>query len=547
MVHCGFLPRTGIGNKDYSLTYNRMVKGLKYIILGCNILIFTALSFILPICFEENDDVVMAMIANGGYSGTPDCHLVYINVLYGAVLAALYSWTKAVEWYTLSFAVLHILSMSVLVYCVLTMPNRAKWERILWLLILYCLWAMIIAALQFTTTAGLTCLAGCVLLLRRSPKARWLGVLLVVIASLIRITAAGLVGILMAPIILYTYRLEWRKYIPLAVMLLLVVGCRVANNAIYNSDPEWKYYNEYNPLRGQLTDNPNAYTLQPENMPDGIEWQDYRLLLGYFPDPEQMDLSAVRQLNAIVSKVPFSAKLKNIHHLDRYAVELGVLFALLVLMILTTGNRMKYTFLILYTCFILALMVYVSLDGFLKNRVFLCMLMPMLMTDFMLLPDTTGKKRKWGIVIVMLALCGWYGYQTNCEQIRKRHIRHIWEDMQRPLLSEMPSNIAMVTAGVSMRMEAVDPWHVWPYEFRKYTLGWLTWVPLNTPIGQSYRVFLRDDVLIFTHESYKNDGSLINLMRERIEHHYGVQTAVKEWCNNGKYAVVQIVEQEQNE
>ena len=518
-------------------------KWLKYIVLGCNILIFTALSFILPICYEKNDDVVMAMIANGGYSGSPDSHLVFINVLYGAVLAALYSWTKAVEWYTLSFAVLHILSMSVLVYSILTMPNRAIWQRVIWLLVLYTLWALMIAAFQFTTTAGLTCLAGCVLLLCPSPKARWTGVLLIVIASLIRITAAGLVGLLMAPIIVYTYRLEWRRYIPLAVMLLLVVGCRVVNNAVYNSDPAWKYYNAYNPLRGNLTDNLNAYTLQPENMPEGIEWEDYKLLLRYFPDPEQIDLNAVQRLNAVVSTVPFSAKIKNIRYLDRYAVELALLLVLLVLVILTSGNKTKSIFLVLYTCFALALMIYTSLDGVLKNRVFLCMLMPMLMTDFMLLPDTIGKKSTWAVILVMLALSGWYGYQTNCEQIDKRHIRHIWEDMKQPLLNEVPSNTTLVSVGVSVPLEAVNPWHVWPYDIRKYTLGWLTWVPLNTSVGQSYRIFLRDDVVIFTHYTYKQDSSLLNLIRERIAHHYGIQTTVEELCSNDHYAVVKIVEQ----
>ena len=518
-------------------------KWLKYIVLGCNILIFTALSFILPICYEGNDDVVMAMIANGGYSGTPDGHLVFINVLYGAVLAALYSWTKAVEWYTLSFALLHILSMSVLVYSILTIPNRAIWQRVLWLLVLYTLWAMIIASFQFTTTAGLTCLAGCVLLLRPSPKARWIGVLLIVIASLIRITAAGLVGLLMAPIIVYTYRLEWRRYIPIAVMLLLVVGCRVANNAVYNSDPAWKYYNAYNPLRGNLTDNLNAYTLQPEDMPEGIEWEDYKLLLRYFPDPEQMDLDALKRLNAVVSTVPFSAKLKNIRYLDHYAVELTLLLVLLVLMIMSSDNKLKSIFLVLYTGFALALMVYTSLDGVLKNHVFLCMLMPMLMTDFILLPDATGKKITGAIILVLLALSGWYGYQTNCVQITKRHFRHIWQDMQRPLLSEVPSNTTMVSVGVSVPMEAADPWHVWPYDIRKYTLGWLTWVPLNTPVGQSYRIFLRDDVVIFTHYTYKQDSSFLNLIRERIAHHYGIQTTVEEMCSNDHYAVVKIVEQ----
>ena len=150
-----------------------MVRGLKYIVLAFNIVYFTVLALALPLTFEENDDVMMAMIANGSYSGMPDCHLVYINVIYGWVLTLLYGLTRAIEWYTLSFAVLHILSMSVLSYCVLTTPNRSNWERVLWLLILYVLWARIIIALQFTTTAGLTCLAGCMLLLRESKKASW--------------------------------------------------------------------------------------------------------------------------------------------------------------------------------------------------------------------------------------------------------------------------------------------------------------------------------------------------------------------------------------
>ena len=87
-----------------------MVRGLKYIVLAFNIVYFTVLALALPLTFEENDDVMMAMIANGSYSGTPDCHLVYINVIYGWVLTLLYGLTRAIEWYTLSFAVLHVLS-----------------------------------------------------------------------------------------------------------------------------------------------------------------------------------------------------------------------------------------------------------------------------------------------------------------------------------------------------------------------------------------------------------------------------------------------------
>ena len=297
------------------------MKGLKYIVLGVNIAFFALMAAVLPTQFEENDDIVMAMIANGAYSGSPDCHLVYINVIYGALLAFLYGLTKAVEWYTLAFAALHVVSMSVLVYCILTTENRSPWERWLWIIVLYVLWARIIVALQFTTTAGLVCLAGCMLLLRESKKARWSGVVLVVIAALVRFMAAGLVGLLMAPIIVYTYRLNWRKYIAVVVMLMAVVGCRMVNRHVYESDPEWKYYREYNQLRAQLNDNPNAYQLQPEQLPEGVEWTDYKLLLSFIPDPEQIDLPTIRQISAVVDNMPIQSQMQNLHRLDKYAVE----------------------------------------------------------------------------------------------------------------------------------------------------------------------------------------------------------------------------------
>lgn len=516
------------------------MKGLKYIVLAFNIVFFAVLALTLPMGFEENDDVMMCMIANGTYSGAPDYHLVYINVLYGFVLAGLYSLTTAVEWYTLSFAVLHILSMSVLAYCVITTPKRARWERVLWLLILYVLWARIIVALQFTTTAGLICLAGCMLLLRESKKARWIGVLFVVVAALIRFMAAGLVGLLMAPIIVYTYRLDWRKYMAIVVMLMAVVGCRITNQMIYDRNPEWKYFRAYNQLRAQLNDNPNAYKMTTAQLPEDIDPMDYQLLLRFVPDAEQIDLPAIRQLSATVGDMPFKQQLQNLHRLDKYAVEVVILFALLVLMILTTGNRSKFIFLLLYTLFIIVLIVHVSLDGFLKNRVFLCMLAPMMVTDFMLLPDTTGLKRRWGIGIAMVVLSIWYGYQIYGETVVAGHNRYVWSHLQQPLLEYVPEGAYVTTIGTSMMMEATNPWHVWPYNFRKYTLGWLTWCPLNKPVGHSYRALLRDDMYVFTDINYTHEHTALQRVVEQIEKHYGVSAEIVWRCRNGGYALVRL-------
>ena len=516
------------------------MKGLKYIVLACNTVIFAVLAALLPMGFEENDDVVMAMISNGTYSGIPDFHLVYINVLYGWVLTCLYGITKAVEWYTLSFAVLHVLSMSVLSYCVLTTKNRSLWERALWLAVLYVFWARMIVALQFTTTAGLVCLAGCVLLLRESFKARWCGVGMVIVAALIRFFAAGLVGLLMAPIIVYNYRLNWRKYIAVVVMLTAVVGCRVANHAVYDRDPEWKYYREYNQLRAQLNDNPNAYRMTSSQLPQGVDPMDYQLLLRFIPDAEQIDLAAIRQLSATVGSVPMREQWSNLHRLDKYALEIAMILALLVLMILTTGNKSKYFFLILYTLFVLALIIHVSLDGFLKNRVFICMILPLLMTDYMLLPNTTGLKRRWGIGMVMAVLGVWYVYQIYEERSTAEYNRYVWTHLQQPLLEYLPEGAFVTTIGTSMFMESVNPWDIWPYNYRKYTLGWLTWIPLNKPLGHSYRTLLRDEMYVFTDVNYVREHTALQRVCEQIDKHYSVPTQIVWRCRNGKYALVKV-------
>jgi hypothetical protein len=430
--------------------------------------------------------------------------------------------------------------MSVISYCILTTPNRAWWERILWLIVLYVLWTRVIVALQFTTTAGLVCLAGCMLLLRGSWQARWSGVLLVIVAALIRFMAAGLVGLLMAPIIVYTYRLEWRKYIAVVVMLTAVVGCRMANKAVYDRDPEWKYYREYNQLRAQLNDNPNAYRMTTAQLPEGIDPMDYQLLLRFVPDAEQIDLAAIRQLSAVVGAVPVKQQIQNLHRLDKYAVEIVILLALLVLMILTTGNRDKRIFLVLYSVFLMALVVHVSLDGFLKNRVFLCMLVPMLMTDFMLLPNTTGLKRRWGIGIALIGMSAWYGYQSYDEGSTAAYNRFMWSHMQQTLLEYVPQDAYVTTIGTSMFMEATNPWHVWPYESRKYTLGWLTWCPFNKAVGHSYRALLRDDMYVFTDINYTREHTALQRVCEQIEKHYGVPTEIRWKCRNSRYALVKV-------
>jgi hypothetical protein len=289
-----------------------------------------------------------------------------------------------------------------------------------------------------------------------------------------------------------------------------------------------------------LNDNPNAYKLQPSQLPSEVDWIDYQLLLRFTPDPEQIDLKAIRQLSATVGAVPLNEQLTNLQRMEKYAVEIAILSVLLILMILTTGNKGKYIFLIGYSFFVAALVVYVSMDGFLKNRVFICMLLPLLLTDFMLLPDTTGLKRRWGIGIVMLSLSVWYLMQIRSEVTIAEHNRYVWRQKQIPILSYVPHDAYVITLGTSMAMEGGNPWNIWALPYKKYTLGWMTWNPLNRQVGDSYRVLLRDDMYVFTSVDYHQPRTAVPRICEQIEKHYGVKTKIRPICHNSNYALIQI-------
>lgn len=149
--------------------------GNKWFVLLLNTAFFILMAWLLPIHYEENDDVTMCMIANGVFSGNPDGHLVFINAIYGWMLAGLYMLSKAVEWYTLSFCVLHVLAMTGIVCVVVRDEGMHPLLKGMFLVFMYVIWTRIIIAFQFTTTAGLLCFSGCLAMLQHSKKWRIAG------------------------------------------------------------------------------------------------------------------------------------------------------------------------------------------------------------------------------------------------------------------------------------------------------------------------------------------------------------------------------------
>jgi hypothetical protein len=105
-------------------------------ILTANIVFFTLFAYLLPIRYEENDDIVMLLFASGKYTGVPEAHLVFINYIYGFFVSFLYTITSKVEWYTLIFTIIHILSLTVIVWSIATKSFKSIF-KILFILLFY--------------------------------------------------------------------------------------------------------------------------------------------------------------------------------------------------------------------------------------------------------------------------------------------------------------------------------------------------------------------------------------------------------------------------
>lgn len=522
----------------------------KWIVLLSNAVLFALLALLLPIHFEENDDAIMCMIANGIYSGTPDGHLVFINALYGWMLAGLYRLTKAVEWYTLSFCILHVLAMSGIACAILKDKAMGFLHKGLCLVFFYVIWARIIIGFQFTTTAGLLCFSGCLALLQPTRKWRIAGICAIFVASLIRFNAAALVGILCAPLLL-TKVMEERRYILglVGVALLAIMG-RWTDNLFYRQ-PDWAYYKEYNAVRGFINDNPNA-ALAENNLPDGVELQDYRMFCSFAGDPKIMTMSRLKMIKTeIKSCISLRQVVSNMAQLRLYRIPLFLVYFGLLLCIVMNNKRfinsshyihlghvrlnVKMVVLISFCLLMTFILVYLGATASLKNRVFLCLLFP---TVYLLASCWPEEKAHYKVlfrlllVLVLIGIIIKYAWQdVKVRQLVQSNQKE-FEEFQYPLVKDLEGFLCFGT----FHSEYLSPFGIKDIRFHCAGLGWCACIPFQKGILECHRDFVDSDILVFG-----NIETAFEEFLERLDRNYGLQAQVLTVDNNKGYALYKFV------
>jgi hypothetical protein len=472
--------------------------------------LFLIVNFLFHISYEENDDVVMGLIASGAYGNSPDYHLVFIHSLLGLILSSFYHITTNTEFYTILMISLNVFSFAALsnVFLSLFLHKRLK---IIMFLFFSTIFIYQLSVLQFTRTASFLAISGIASVL--FGKNKYTGGLLILIGFLLRFHAAMLICLLSLPLSFYHLMMlrtaeRLKKRIVFISLLVFVIILRLIDYMSYQSSKEWSYYHEYNLVRGKLNDNPN-FVKAGVNLPKDFPENEYNLLESFLPNPVLVSYDKLKVLAEDVTQTPFLHKIQNIIMILMYWFYFLVLgLCLLCLCLFFPKQRILITSLFLLNFFLLC---YVSMDGTLKSRVFFSSFFATLIFS---LASVEGYKHKQnnllfciaGILVVVFLNLSIIGFNLN-KINRKEFLKQ--NEMIKNYLSQSPG---IIPFGASYNIEYCDPFS-FSSDFPTNKIffgGWLTNIPFNTGRFDSFNYFVNNYAVLVNDEYVEKASGLIS-------------------------------------
>lgn len=523
------------------------------ILLLVNILIFIFFASILPIRFEENDDVMMLLFASGAYTGFPEAHLVYINYLYGLLLVGLYTLLPGIEWYTVLFCVIHVLSLTVVAWLILTSNNKTGF-KITYLLVFYSIEICTILLFQFTTTAAICAIAALMLIATNEKKAlKTTGVLMFALAFLIRYEAASLVLILMLPLFawqLYTTRAYNKILVPLFFCILLACVAKIVDKSVYSKDKDWAEYAEFNSERGFINANPNRSNIY-DKLPEDVSANDYFLLLSYFSDGKTIDADDLKEINELKYNISIKDKLRKVYPSLRthfkFLIPISIIFIVLII-----GNRKqkdKAIFLFIYALLYLSLLSVLSLDVTLKYRVFLSTLYPVFFVLFYMTSFSRKNKISTALIVLSCAIfiVAFNGKSYKTQLAKDKKNASFSYETKQIVDRAKAKDIVILPYAADLSVENYNPFRLTELMCcrRFVSLGWLTNIPFNKTMINDYRDIVDLNIGVFV--SRANEEKIIPHLQQSLKENYDYHTDLMYIDETEHYLMIKLIQKHAEE
>lgn len=300
-----------------------MKKQLRFTAIS-NIITLLFSLFVFKPFFEELDDTVIAMIAEGAF-GKRDAHLVYSNYLLGTIYKFMQSIMPRVRWHSVIQYFFLFIGFSIVTY---VLVHYKKGEMLSVILLLAAGYETYVS-LQFTKTAAFTAGCGLVVLLilirdylngmKEFPDKLERTVITIVSVGLfiygclLRFEGAAIAVCVLGPLGLCSmirfaisnrqekkWIIYFKCFIPLLILLIVMP---ISDRLIYASNDGWSSFVDFNDARTEMVDrryDAFDYTKNSDTLKAmGVSQNDAEMYLTYmFPDTEEIGADDIRNIIA---------------------------------------------------------------------------------------------------------------------------------------------------------------------------------------------------------------------------------------------------------
>lgn len=256
----------------------------------------------------------MMFSANGLFTGHPDEHLIFSNVLLGLLLRLLYTLVPHANWYCIMLYGSHVLGLAGLLYALFRLGSAkvATAGMLCWFIMFRFRWILL---LQFTTSAFAAGIGGVAILLSSllrpsCPRPALLyASFLITLCFLIRWEAGPPLVLLsfpflIAPLLLNRFKQRKEMIYAVAAVLAGVLG-RGIDQAYYHADAGWRQWLVSNEALTTLIDGPWRTRRGTVQFRDPAKWSenDTDVFVSWmFVDN---NVFSVDRMKALADRVPF--------------------------------------------------------------------------------------------------------------------------------------------------------------------------------------------------------------------------------------------------
>ena len=155
---------------------------------------------------------------------------------------------------------------------------------------------------------------------------------------------------------------------------------KIVDDQVYKHEPEWRYYMNYNQIRGSLNDNPNFTKLFEADSDYSVaNLNDLQNLANFIADPAILKLQTIVDVKQSLDIKPFFDKLQNVETWICSYIYTIVCVLLLVLLLLSERMATYRWGGLLSGLLFFILLSWVSLNATVKERVFLAAIIPLML------------------------------------------------------------------------------------------------------------------------------------------------------------------------